>query len=396
MGRGYFFLQVEGNNTNADWWPWEKKCGHQPSGDACRHYEFYESDFDLIKSLNHNAHRLSIEWSRVEPLEGEFDEQAIAHYVAVIKALRTRGIEPLVTLHHFTNPIWLAEKGGWENPIVVDLFARYVKVMTKALKTEVHFWNTINEPTIFISHAYLFGWWPPQKKSLWSLKKAQDHMVLAHIKAYRLMKDVYARHDLPVPMISIAHHMQDFMPCRDTWLNRYAVELRYQWLNFGFLDRIDAENTMDFIGLNYYSRQLVDVRGLGPQNLLGDVCKEGHHPVKKNSLGWDIYPQGIYNVLMRLKKYNRPVIITENGICTNEDRERTEFIVDHLKMIHQAIHDGVDVRGYMHWSLLDNFEWDKGFAPRFGLIGVNYATQERTVKESAKKYAQICKFGTVT
>ena len=388
--------QVEGNNANADWWPWEKKCGHQTSGDACRHYDLYEQDFDLIKELNHNAHRLSIEWSRVEPKEGQFEQKEIDHYVAVIKALRRRGIEPMVTLHHFTNPVWLAEKGGWENKAVVGLFARYVKVMVAALKDQVHYWNTINEPTIVISHAYLFGWWPPQKKSLWSVKKAQDNMVLAHVTAYRLMKELYVQDGLPEPMISIAHHMQDFMACRDTWLNRFAVEQRYHWLNFSFLDRIEAEDTMDFIGLNYYSRQLVDVKGLGLYNILGDVCKEGHHAVQKNSLGWDIYPQGMYDVLMRLKEYNRPVMITENGICTEDDAQRWDFIRDHLAMIHKAIRNGVDVRGYMHWSLLDNFEWDKGFTPRFGLIAVNYNTQQRTVKASAKKYAQVCKFGVLS
>ncbi len=385
--------QVEGNNTNADWWPWEKKCGHTPSGDACRHYEFYEADFDIAKSLNHNAHRLSIEWSRIEPVEGEFDQQAIDHYVAVIKALKARGIEPIVTLHHFTNPIWLANRGGWEDPKVVDYFVRYVKVVVKALKKDVRYWNTINEPTILTSHAYLFGWWPPQKKSLWALRSSFNNMARAHVEAYRLIKMVYANADMNSPMVGIAHHMQDFMPCRDTALNRYAVELRYRWLNFEFLDRIVGQDAVDFIGFNYYSRQLVDVRGVMPWNLLGDVCQSSHHPVKKNSLGWDIYPQGIYNVLMRLKKFNRPIMITENGICTEDDEVRKEFIQDHLRMIHKAIADGADVRGYLHWSLLDNFEWDKGFVPRFGLVHVNYATQERTIKPSAEFYAQICKSG---
>ncbi len=388
--------QVEGNNANADWWPWELKVGHKPSGAACRHYELYEQDFDLIQRMHHNAHRLSIEWSRIEPKEGQFDQNEIAHYASVIKALRKRGIEPIVTLHHFTNPIWLADKGGWENPDVVRLFVRYCEVMTKALMSDVHYWNTINEPTIFISHAYLFGWWPPQKKSLWSLKKAHDTMVSGHIKAYRRMKEIYQQNNLPSPMISIAHHMQDFVPCTDTWLNRFAVELRYKWLNFEFLDQLQRSNTLDFIGFNFYSRQLVDVKGFTPQNLLGDICKDGHHPVKKNFLGWDIYPEGIYHVLLRLKKYNVPIIISENGICTNEDSQRWDFIQTHLRMIHKAMSEGVDVRGYMHWSLLDNFEWDKGFAPRFGLINVNYDTFERTIKDSALKYAEVCKTGQIS
>ena len=358
--------------------------GHVPSGQACRHYEMYESDFDLIKSLHHNAHRLSIEWSRIEPQEGTFDQKEIAHYVAVMKALKDRGIEPIVTLHHFTNPIWLAEKGGWENKAVVDLFVRYVEVMTKALMPDVHYWNTINEPTIFISHAYFFGWWPPQKKSLWIVKKAHDNMVDAHIKAYRAIKAIYATHKMQSPMISIAHHMQDFVPCKDTWLNRFAVKLRYKWLNFEFLDCLVRAKTLDFIGFNFYSRQLVDVKGLSFRHLFGDVCQDGHHPMKKNFLGWDIYPQGIYQVLMQLKKYHLPIIISENGICTNQDSERWEFIVDHLRMIHKAISDGVLVRGYLHWSLLDNFEWDKGFSPRFGLIDIDYTTLARTPRDGRR------------
>ena len=150
---------------------------------------------------------------------------------------------------------------------------------------------------------------------------------------------------------------------------------------------------MDFIGVNYYSRQLVELKKWGIGNLVWDVCQDDHHPVKKNSLGWDIYPEGLYQVLLKLKKYNLPIVITENGVCTLDDNLRWEFLYGHLKNIHLAIEKGVNVAGYLYWSLMDNFEWDKGFAPRFGLIDIDYNTYKRTVRESAKKFAQVCKTG---
>jgi beta-glucosidase len=153
------------------------------------------------------------------------------------------------------------------------------------------------------------------------------------------------------------------------------------------------QKTLDFIGLNYYSRQLVEVRKWGIANLAMDVCKNNHHPVKKNSLGWDIYPEGLYEILLKLKKYSLPVIITENGICTQDDLLRWEYIYNHLKNIHLAMQKGVCVTGYLYWSLMDNFEWDKGFGPRFGLIDIDYNTYKRSIRESARQFSQVCKGG---
>ena len=385
--------QVEGNNSNADWWAWEKKVGKEQSAQACKHYELYEADFDLAKSLNHNAHRLSIEWARIEPQEGEFSSSEMQHYVAVILALRKRGIEPMVTLHHFTNPIWLAELGGWENARTPELFVRYSEYVVRALGQHVSYWMTINEPTIFASHAYIFGWWPPQKKSVLKAKNVQDNLVLGHIKTYRMIHKVYKESNLQAPSVGIAHHIPAMVTCNNTLRNRLAVRLRDWSFSFGLLDTLMRHKSLDFIGLNYYSRQLVETNSWWITNLLGGVCQQGHHPVKKNSLGWDIYPEGLYHVLLKLKKYQLPVIITENGICTENVDLRWEFIEEHLKKIHQAIQEGVDIRGYLYWSLLDNFEWDKGFGPRFGLINMDYANYQRTVKQSAIKFGQVCKTG---
>ena len=384
--------QVEGNNTNSDWWPWEKAVGHEHSGLACRHYELYEQDFDLAQNLHHNAHRLSIEWARIEPVEGQFSEKELKHYIDVILALKKRDIEPVVTLHHFTNPIWFSESGGWEHRSSIKRFLRYSDFVVRALSQHVRYWITINEPTIYVSHSYLFGWWPPQKKSCWKAKLAQDHMIDGHIHAYRLIHNIYKKSEIK-PLVAISHHMPAVMTCTPNLKNRLAVYLRDRWFNFDILDKIARHKAMDFIGLNYYSRHMVELKKWGMGNFVWDVCQSTHHPVKKNSLGWDIYPEGLLQVLLKLKRYDVPVMITENGICTLDDNLRWEFLSDHLKSIHLAIEQGVPLIGYLHWSLLDNFEWDKGFKPRFGLIEVDYKTHQRTVKDSAKKLAEICRTG---
>ncbi len=381
--------QVEGDNVNSDWWQWEKDTGRENSGRACRHYEFYEQDFDLAKSLNHNAHRLSVEWSRIEPEEGKFSEGELKHYLDVILSLRRRNIEPLVTLHHFTNPVWLSKRGGWENRGAVTHFLRYCDFLTRSLAKYVRYWVTINEPNVYISHAYIMGVWPPQARSYLKAKAVEDNFVSAHIKAFGLIHKIYKELGLSEPSIGIAQNMMAFLPCTPNLKNRLAATLRDKWYNFGFLDKITRSKATDFIGVNYYSRQLVEARKWGIASLAMDVCKEGHHPVKKNSLGWDIYPQGLFELLLKLKKYGLPIIITENGICTPDDNLRWEYIQAHLKNIHLAMGKGVNVAGYLYWSLMDNFEWDKGFGPRFGLIDIDYNTYKRTIRESARKFAQV-------
>ena len=385
--------QVEGGNVNSDWWQWEKDAGKENSGDACRHYQLYEQDFDLAKSLNHNCHRLSIEWSRIEPEQGKFSQNELQHYINVILSLKARNIEPMVTLHHFTNPVWLSKIGGWHNRRSVDYFSRYCEFVVNSLAKHVRYWITINEPTVYLSHAYIFGVWPPQIKSYLKAEMVQNNLVSAHIKSYRLINKIYKESGIAKPHISIAHNMQAYVPCADSLKNRFASYLRNKWYNLWFLDKIIRHKTLDFIGINYYSRQLVELEKWGIRNLAADTCKNNHHPVKKNSLGWDIYPEGLYDILLKLKKYNLPVIITENGICTPDDNLRWEFISGHLKNISLAMDKGVKVTGYIYWSLLDNFEWDKGFGPRFGLIDIDYRTYKRAIRESAIKFGRVCKTG---
>ena len=386
--------QVEGGNANSDWWEWEQRAGlKEVSGLACRHYELYARDFDLAKGLNHNCHRFSLEWSRIQPREGEFSELELQHYREVIRALRQRGLEPVVTLHHFTNPIWFARQGGWVSPRAPEYFLRFVEKAAGALAPEARFWVTINEPMVYCFHSYILGNWPPQEKSFFKAAKVAENFYRAHLEAYRMLHRIYRDRGLPSPLVGIAHNLQAFEACVPTLRNKFAAYLRSQSYNFSFLKKLVRRRAMDFIGVNYYTRGLAETKSWRLSSLLLDDCQGGHSRLRKNSLGWDIYPQGLYRILLELKKFRLPIFILENGICTDDDNLRWEFISEHLKALAQAMLAGADVLGYIYWSLIDNYEWDKGFGPRFGLIGVDYRTYERTPRESAKKFSQVSKTG---
>ncbi|MBP7216933.1 MAG: glycoside hydrolase family 1 protein [Candidatus Omnitrophica bacterium] len=383
--------QVEGNNSHCDWWEWEKRVGlPDTSGEACRHYQLFQEDFDLAQSLHHNCHRLSFEWSRIEPQEGFWDEQAIAHYREVIAALRKRGLEPIVTLHHFTNPLWFARIGGWEHLSSVEYYLRYVKKVVEVFAHDVRYWVTINEPLVYTYHAYLIGAWPPQKRSFSKTKVVTDYLLQAHIKAYTLIHQIYKNEGMLAPLVSIAHNMQDFVPCSRSFKNVLFSRIRSQLYNFDIIENLNARKSLDFIGINYYTRALVDIRGWGMRDFLVKPCSLEHSTLEKNTMGWDVYPEGLYHLLSKMKKYKLPILILENGICIDNDVRRWNFIREHLLAISRALREGIRVKAYVYWSLLDNFEWDKGFKPRFGLIDVDYKTFARTVRESARQFAVVC------
>ncbi|MDD5255414.1 MAG: family 1 glycosylhydrolase, partial [Candidatus Omnitrophica bacterium] len=243
---------------------------------------------------------------------------------------------------------------------------------------------------------YITGAWPPQRKSLAGAKSVGDNLVSAHLQAYRLIHDIYRAKGLPSPKVSIAQNMQAFQPCSPTLRNRLAVYLRQRFINFAFVDRLARHHALDYLGINYYTRNLAEPRSWRPGSLLRDDCRSGHHPRAKNDMGWDIYPEGLFELAVSLaKRYTFPLFILENGICTADDRLRSDFIRAHLLNLQRAMEKGARVLGYLYWSLLDNYEWDKGFAPRFGLIGVDYRTQERTVRESAGVLARVCETGNI-
>jgi len=402
--------QVEGNNTNNDWWAWEQ-AGRvkEPSGIACDQYHRFRDDFDLAHSLGHNAHRLSVEWSRIEPAEGVFSDEALAHYREVMRALRQRQLEPFVTLHHFTNPLWVATQGGWTNPQVVDWFVRYVRKTVEALGSDVRYWLTLNEPMVYAVMHYLDGVGPPGEQNLSLLYRVAEHLVRAHTDSYHAIHEIASAKGWPV-QVGIATHINRFFPCRWWWPGDQVVAwLTHRAYNQAFFDGVmtghlrfpgrrplripDGQQTLDLIGVNYYSRQFMRL-GRGPAHQwIGVRCDNAHHREVKerNALKWEIYPRGIYEVLRWVSSYRRPLVITENGICTNDDRQRERFILNHLAWVARAIQQGLPILGYLYWSLLDNFEWAQGYPPHFGLIEVDYATQVRRVRASAACFAEICR-----
>lgn len=376
--------QVEGNNHN-DWTEWEKlglvKNGEQ-SGRAAGHYERFREDFALAKDLGHNAHRFSIEWSRVFPKPGQLDEQALDHYRQVLEELRRHKIEPIVTLHHFTNPIWIARAGGWTSRRTVDWFGQYVLAIIKTLGPLANYWVTVNEPTVYTSLTYISGLWPPQKKSYAAAWLAIRHLAEAHRLAYQIIK----RH-FPDHKVGVANNISDFVPARPANpLDRALQRFAHYWHNQWWLDQTYL--TQDFLGLNYYFHHPLQFRPTRVTDLFAPAAR-GDKPI--NDLGWEIHPQGFGRVLDWLGHYRRPIIITENGLADAKDLHRSGFILQHVHQLQAAVQRGLDIRGYLHWSLLDNFEWREGFTPRFGLVEVDYHTLKRTPRPSANVFREICR-----
>jgi len=405
--------QVEGNNTRNDWWDWEVQ-GKVPerSGAACRHYEFFERDFDSAKALGHNAHRISIEWSRIEPLPGEWNEKEIEHYRRVILALRERGIEPVVTLHHFTNPIWFVRLGGWEAEQSIYHFERYVHKVAANLCGDVRFWITINEPLVLIYHGYLRGEWPPGEKPALIIRVFRN-LMLAHDRAYAVIHGTYEKAGKPKPMVGLAQNIPHYAPCRRFSLfdrlsvfvnNLFTVQCFFKSLLGGMLympgllrEKLPWKPSLDFIGLNYYTREFVHFKGFRFPALLGELCSKTHHRDTgyRNEMGWESFPEGLYRVLLKLRWFRLPIMITENGTCASEDNRRWEYLRSHIQAVAKAMEKGVPVLGYLCWSLLDNFEWARGFGPRFGLLEMDYKTQERRVRPSAGKFASVCRTNSI-
>ncbi|PJE50493.1 MAG: hypothetical protein COV29_03740 [Candidatus Yanofskybacteria bacterium CG10_big_fil_rev_8_21_14_0_10_36_16] len=351
-----------------DKWPSPSDIENYISGKSADHYNRFQEDFDIAKSLGHTCHRLSIEWSRIEPKEGEFDEKEIKHYQQVVSALKERGIEPFITIWHWTLPLWLRDKGGLLAKDFPEHFARYSEKIVKPLsKLGVKFWITINEPNVITGASYLKGQWPPQKKNYFAYNKALKNLIYAHKKSYSAIKKIDASLNVGIAKNQIFAEAKGFF-------NKIIKHLFNQYWNFNFLNKI--KNHQDFIGLNHYFHKTIG----------GNNKNE-----KTSDMRWELYPKAMYSVLKDLEKYNKPVYITENGLADMRDKHREWFIKESLKNIHQAIEEGIDVRGYMHWSLLDNFEWDKGFWPRFGLVEIDHKTLERTIRPSAYKFSEIIK-----
>jgi beta-glucosidase len=380
--------QIEGGNIN-DWSEWEKsekrikalaKKGKNKvdyiCGRACDSYNRYEEDFDLAIKLNNNAIRFGLEWSRLQPSKDTWSVEAVEHYRQVLMAAKKRGFKTVVTLWHWTNPIWLAAEGGWTNKNVVNYFSEYVSLVVKEFGGLVDFWITLNEPMVPISFGYILGTHPPGKKfNFISALKAFNNLAKAHIAGYEIIHKYF-----PNSLVSITSLTDYFEPLLK-WepLHIALVAVVKSFHHRRFLNK--TKDYLDFIAVDYYFRQRLS--WIPPFKF--------NKNKKTNDMGWEIYPAGIYHVLKYLARFKLPIIIAENGLADADDSRRVNFIKDHLRYVHQAIAEGVDVRGYFHWSLLDNFEWAWGWEPKFGLYAVDCVTLLRTSRPSVAVYAEICK-----
>ncbi|TVR29658.1 MAG: glycosyl hydrolase family protein [Spirochaetaceae bacterium] len=394
LGTATASLQIEGGDRNNSWFRWCER-GRIRDGShclrACDHWNRVRQDIELQRDLGVNAYRMSLEWSRIEPREGTFDEDALARYREEIQALREAGIAPMVTLHHFSNPLWLEDSGGWTQRSIVDRFGRYTAKVVETLGDLVEHWITINEPNVYLALGYLLGIWPPGRRSLRGFTRGAHNVVLAHQEAYRLIHAIGDASGRPT-QVGIAHHLRVYDPAgverRD---KRAARRLERRFQDF-FLDRTVPYS--DFIGVNYYSRDMV---AFSWNPLSGFARRSVKESAVHNDLGWEIYPEGLYRVCTTLaERYTLPLYITENGVADAGDTLRTRFIYDHLLQIARLLEADVDLRGYFHWTLMDNFEWVEGESARFGLYDVDFDTQQRSLRDSGRFFAEICSQNGVT
>jgi len=405
--------QVEGGHTPSDWDGWEKLPGKVRGGGtaeiACEWWAGrWREDFDRAANDGQTAHRFGVDWSRIEPRMAVWDEEALDHYRQMAKGLRERGIEPMVTLHHFVNPLWLAEKGGWENPAIVSYFERFVRKVVNALKDIVDLWCTINEPNVGAYQAYADGVWPPGEKDMSACFRALRHMLLAHAAAYRAIHEIQ-----PQARVGIAHHFEFIDPWRpdfapDRWVaglqNRVFNEIIPQALHTGRLaypvgqgargERLpELAGTMDYFGVNYYSRRSSTFDVSQAASLFGRTF---HTPGAEvdNLAQNELYPEGLFRALEWANGFGLPILITENGWGDEDESRRNRALLLHLRQTWRAVNFNFRVQGYYYWTLVDNFEWERGWDQRFGLYALDVATQSRSPRPAAHLYAEVCKTNT--
>lgn len=395
--------QVEGGNTNNDYYEWEQQGRTPAAGLADDEYHRYDEDLAIASSLGQNAFRLSLEWSRIEPRQGAYADAEIAHYIAELSDAHAHGLRTFVTLQHFTNPIWAADQGGWANDAMPRWFADYVAYVVPRIGTLVDYWLTVNEPNGNAFTSYLLGATPPGRSDVPTMGRALANYLKAHAAAYHLIHASF-----PSALVSFADHFRILDPAR-WWdpADRLMADVLSSFFNDQPLDAIatghlrlavptlldieedvpSLKGTLDFIGVNYYTRNLVRTDTGAPQGFV----LENEPDAATSASGEEIYPAGLYRLLLALRRYHLPLVITENGIDDPTDGQRASFICGHLAAVAAAIAEGADVRGYLYWSLIDNYEWTSGYVPKYGLVAVDLATEQRTIRPSARLFAEIAR-----
>jgi len=401
--------QVEGDNSNSDWWEFENRPNspcHEPSDSAIEHYKRYTRDIALLAKLGFNTYRFSVEWARIEPSEGTFDAAQLDHYRRVVEAVRKAKLTPMVTLNHFTLPLWVAKQGGWLASTTPALFERFTRKVVEALGDNVGWYCTLNEPGMVALGGYMGDFiFPPATTGLANWKQAIGTLTVAHKRSRAVIKEMR-----PDAMVGQTHAMHEWEA------NRGGVPVMKYLRRMNEDIFLEASADDDFVGVQTYTRMSIDlpfvvgtvfgaalavpaleVRLAARARLRqkSGPTKQDLDPrgVRRTQNGWEFRPQAVAAAVRRAASLlpGKPIVVTEHGVAAADDAERVEFITEGLAALHAAIADGVPLRGYTHWSAFDNFEWGQGYRMKFGLIGVDRTTQERTVKPSARLLGEIAR-----
>jgi beta-glucosidase len=411
--------QIEGGNRHNDWWHWEEQ-GHieggARSGMAADHWNRFREDLRLAADLGLNSYRFSVEWSRLQPEEGRWDPEALDWYAELVAECERLKLMPMLTLHHFTSPQWFAEQGGFTQPQAPAQFGSYVQRVIDRLGPRIPLWCTFNEPMVMTAGAYLGTFMPPAKFAPDLASKACFQQLRCHVAAYRAIHRAATRVSRAGPwashpvQVGIAHNMLDFMPER-SWhpLELTLTRAFWNFYNRSWLDAVMGKKqrfgipmlmpyapqvpealegpSCDYIGVNYYTKAYVQWRPRAAAKERPAALPLGVTFARRkeaaSDVEWAVHPKGFARVLEYAARYGKPLYVTENGIADAQDRLRPHYLMTHLREVARLIEKGTDIRGYYHWSLIDNFEWIKGFGPRFGLYRVNYENFERSATGTA-------------
>lgn len=405
--------QVEGHNINTDYWQWEQQPGavlhgHR-SGAACDWWlgRRWQEDFDRAAADGHTALRLSVEWSRVEPAAARWDEDALDHYRQMAQGLRRRGLTPMVTLHHFANPAWVAERRLWETGEATALFERYARKVVEALGEFVPYWCTINEPNVVMFRGWAEGVLPPRKRDIGLAMRVAQNLLRAHAAAYRAIHAVQ-----PAAMVGLPIHFRPTLPANPGFgPDEWAARAQFNLFSALFSDAIrtgrmrrvlglpvavpEAVGTQDFFALQYYTADVVRFDPTLPGEMFGRRSFPPGAEVDDEKT-YANYAAGFFTALRWARRFGLPIFVTENGIGDAADNLRRRYLIEHVRQMWNAVNFCWDVRGYFHWSLVDNFEWERGWAHRFGLYALDTETQVRTPRPSAALYSEIARTGTLS
>lgn len=408
--------QVEGGNGNNQWSVWENagkiKSG-EPAGIGCDWWENAERDFDIAQQMGLNALRLSVEWSRIEPEPGRWNEAALRRYREMLDGLLRRGLKPIVTLHHFTHPQWFEEEGAFLGRSAAKRFENFVRRVVSELGEFCKQWVTINEPNVFASLGYVLGEFPPGSKGeVVSALRVINGMAHCHAHAYHAIHEIQ-----PEAQVGWAHNYVVFEPASSrSPLDRWSAKLLGRLFNDSFLTIVESgrppfplnvlngnlsevQGTCDFVGLNVYSRFHVEFSPRHASQLFSNVYVPDHVPQGDSAMDkpyGEAFPAAITAAVERTARLGKPIYILENGVPDGEDRVRPWLIINAVQELHRLIRAGNDIRGYFHWTLTDNFEWSEGWQLRFGLVALDRTTQTRTMRESGRLYSAIVKANGLT